>query len=156
MSDPDELLRSLEYTVFMARAGLAMDINGLSSTTRIPASPLTGLCADQVILIHMVGYEDWTPRSPNGSSSRTSSGTADRPPLRLGRTSQMMQSKPSGRQHVFGNKELSRALAAIAAESGAAEMERSYTARCRCISSSLCVPCTLGWSQRRPVFHWSV
>lgn len=51
-----------------------MVINGLPAATRLPASPPIGLHGDKTILIHMLGYEDWTPRSPNGSTSRTSSG----------------------------------------------------------------------------------
>lgn len=51
-----------------------MVINGLPAATRLPASPPIRLHGDKTILIHMLGYEDWTPRSPNGSTSRTSSG----------------------------------------------------------------------------------
>jgi hypothetical protein len=32
-----------------------------------------GKFSDKVILIHLVGYEDWTPRTPGTSSSGTSS-----------------------------------------------------------------------------------
>jgi hypothetical protein len=58
MNDPDELPRSLEYTIFAARVGQAMDINGLTTKTRLLASPLTRMVGDKIILIHMAGYED--------------------------------------------------------------------------------------------------
>ena len=70
--DPDDLPRSMEYIIFAAKAGQAMAIAGLPRVTRLPASPPTGMVGDKTILIHMAGYEDWTPRSPNGTS-RTSS-----------------------------------------------------------------------------------
>lgn len=73
MTDPDELPRSLEYTYFAARAGQAMDIAGLPMTTRLPASPPIGMVGEDAIIIHMAGYEDWTPRSPTAAGSRTSS-----------------------------------------------------------------------------------
>jgi hypothetical protein len=73
MDDPKELPRSLEYTIFAARAGQAMEINGLVVPTRAPSSPLIGMGANKIILIHMVGYEDWSPRTPDGTGSRTSS-----------------------------------------------------------------------------------
>jgi hypothetical protein len=50
-----------------------MDITGLTTTMRLPAFPLTGMACDKIILIHMAGYEDWSPRSPDGTVSRTSS-----------------------------------------------------------------------------------
>lgn len=34
--------------------------------------PLTRRASDKVILIHTPSYEDWRPRSPDGSSSWTS------------------------------------------------------------------------------------
>jgi hypothetical protein len=70
MHDPDDLPKSLEYTVFAARAGQAMDVNGLTSMTRLPP---TGMVSDKIILIHMAGYEDWNPRTPDGTCSRSSS-----------------------------------------------------------------------------------
>jgi hypothetical protein len=73
MNDPDELPRSLEYTIFAARVGQAMDINGLTTTTRLLASPLTRMAGDKIILIHMAGYEDWSPRSLDGMGFMTSS-----------------------------------------------------------------------------------
>lgn len=64
MEDPDDLPRSLSYTFFTARAGQAMVINGLSATpTRLPATPQIGLEGDKVILVHLEGYEDWSPSS---------------------------------------------------------------------------------------------
>jgi hypothetical protein len=44
----------------------------------------------------------------------------------------------------MGNKELSRALATIAAESGEAEIDVAYSGRCSESSSNLCDPCILG------------
>ncbi|KXG35743.1 hypothetical protein SORBI_3002G221200 [Sorghum bicolor] len=72
MHDPDDLPLAMEYIVFAARAGRAVEIAGLPTATRLPASPPTGMVGDKVILVHLAGYEDWTPRSPV-ASSRTSS-----------------------------------------------------------------------------------
>jgi hypothetical protein len=69
MSDPSELPRSMDYTIFATKVGQAMEINGI----RVPSTPPVGKAGAKAILIHMAGYEDWRPRSPDGSSSRTSS-----------------------------------------------------------------------------------
>jgi hypothetical protein len=55
MDDPEELPRSLEYTIFAARAGQAMEINSLVAPTRTPSSPPIKMGADKIILIHMAG-----------------------------------------------------------------------------------------------------
>lgn len=72
MEDPDDLPRSLTYTIFAFRAGQAMVINGLPAPTRLPATPPVGLEGDKVILIHIDGYEDWRPSSPNSGSGTSS------------------------------------------------------------------------------------
>ncbi|CAD6258086.1 unnamed protein product [Miscanthus lutarioriparius] len=70
---PPEVLGELEYTIFAARAEQTMEINGLVALTCIPSSPPIGMGADKVILIHMAGYEDWSPRRLDDTGSRTSS-----------------------------------------------------------------------------------
>ncbi|KAG0541121.1 hypothetical protein BDA96_03G468800 [Sorghum bicolor] len=72
MHNPDDLPKSLEYTIFAARAGQAMDTAGVL-TARLSVSPPTGMVADKAILIHLARYEDWTPRSPDDASRACSS-----------------------------------------------------------------------------------
>lgn len=73
MESPDLLPKAMEYWYFAAKAGQAMEIFDLPSPTLIPSTPPVGKFGDKVILIHLVGYEDWMPRSPGTSSSGTSS-----------------------------------------------------------------------------------
>lgn len=73
MEDPDDLPRSVEYVLFPKGAGRAFDVNGLPSPTRIPSSPPVGKKGEPAILVHLAGYEDWRPRSPDVGSSGTSS-----------------------------------------------------------------------------------
>ncbi|KXG24091.1 hypothetical protein SORBI_3008G184300 [Sorghum bicolor] len=71
METPDALPRAMEYWYFAARAGQAMELLGLPSS--VPSTPPTGKFGGKVILIHLEGYEDWSPQSPRSSSSETSS-----------------------------------------------------------------------------------
>ncbi|CAD6205348.1 unnamed protein product [Miscanthus lutarioriparius] len=73
MESADVLPKAMEYWYFAAKAGQALDILNLPSPARIPSTPPVGKFSDKVILIHLVGYEDWTPRTPRTSSSGTSS-----------------------------------------------------------------------------------
>lgn len=73
MEDPDELPRSLSYTIFSYRAGQAATITGLHPTpTRLPARPPIGRDGDRPILIHLTGYEDWSPSDPDSDSGTSS------------------------------------------------------------------------------------
>jgi len=73
METPDALPKAMEYWYFAAKAGQALDIFDLASPDRIPSTPPVGKFRHKVILIHLVGYEDWTLRTPGTSSSGTSS-----------------------------------------------------------------------------------
>lgn len=75
MEDPGDLPRSLDYTVFAARAGRALVANGI----HIPSTPPVGRLGDWAILIHLAGYEDWRPRSPDGPTSKTSENGSSAP-----------------------------------------------------------------------------
>lgn len=75
MEDLGDLPRSLGYSFFAARAGQAMETNGLASPARIPSAPPKGKFGDEAILIHLAGYEDWRPRSPDATGFGTSSRT---------------------------------------------------------------------------------
>jgi hypothetical protein len=72
MEDPDALPLSMEYDIFAAKAGQAMEIGGLPSPTRIPSSPPVGKAGEKVIIIHLAGYEDWSPSSRGATGSGTS------------------------------------------------------------------------------------
>ena len=80
MEDPDDLPRAVELSLFAAGAGRAFDINGFPSPTRIPASPPVGKKGESAILVHLAGYEDWRPRSPEAVPSGTSSETGSSSP----------------------------------------------------------------------------
>lgn len=80
MEDPDDLPRSVEYVLFAKGAGRAFDINGLPSPTRIPSSPPVGKKGESAFLVHLAGYEDWRPRSPDVGTSRTSSESGSSAP----------------------------------------------------------------------------
>lgn len=60
MEDPDDLPRSVEYSIFTAGADQASDINGL------PSMPPMGKTAEKVILVHLARYEDWSPKTTRG------------------------------------------------------------------------------------------
>lgn len=45
-----------------------MVINGLPAPTCLPATPPIGLDGDWAILIHLTGYQNWSPSSPDSSS----------------------------------------------------------------------------------------
>lgn len=73
MERPDALPWAVEYWYFAAKAGQAMELLGLPSPNRVPIMPPIGKYCEQVVLVHLVGYEDWIPRSPGSSSSEASS-----------------------------------------------------------------------------------
>lgn len=73
METPDTLPRAMEYWFFAAKVGQAMELLDLPSPNRIPSAPPVGKFSDKIILIHLEGYEDWSPQSPGSSSSNTSS-----------------------------------------------------------------------------------
>lgn len=70
MEDPGELPRAVEYS-FVAGSGQALDINGLSYPIRIPSTSPVGKLGEKAILIHLVSYEDWRPRSLGESSAKS-------------------------------------------------------------------------------------
>jgi hypothetical protein len=81
MEDPNDLPRSVGYSIFAAGAGKAFDINGLASPLRIPSTPPKGKDAERVILVHLARYEDWSPKTPGGATaSGTSSETGSSAP----------------------------------------------------------------------------
>lgn len=79
MDDPDDLPRAVELSLFAPGAGRALDVGGYPPT-RIPPSPPVGNTGEDVVIVHLAGYEDWRPRSPEGGSSSTSSETASSGP----------------------------------------------------------------------------
>jgi hypothetical protein len=81
MEDPDDLPRSVEYTLFPRGAGRAFDVNGLPSPTRIPPSPPVGKKGEDVVLVHLAGYEDWRPRSSDTGGSGTTSDNGSSAPV---------------------------------------------------------------------------
>lgn len=83
MEDPSDLPRSMDFTLFAARAGQAMEVMGLSAPARIPSIPPKGKLGERAILIHLAGYGDWRPRSPGVGvgSSGTSSETGNSAPV---------------------------------------------------------------------------
>jgi hypothetical protein len=71
MEDPDDLPRSMDYTLFAARASQALEMHG--QMAQLPSVPPKGKLGDKAILIHLVGYKDWRARSPDMDSLGTSS-----------------------------------------------------------------------------------
>jgi hypothetical protein len=73
MEMPDALPRAMEYWFFVMKAGQATELWDLLSPNRIPSTPPTGKFGEKIILVHLVGYEDWSPCTLGSSTSGTSS-----------------------------------------------------------------------------------
>jgi hypothetical protein len=81
IENPGMIPRAVEYWLFVARARQAMELVDLPSPIQILSTPPVGKFREKVILIHLAGYEDWSPQTPRSSSFVTSSEHDSSAPL---------------------------------------------------------------------------